>query len=127
MIHLDSVIDEVKPDIILVHGDTTTTFAASVSAFYHQVPLGHVEAGLRTWDKYSPYPEEMNRQLTDILSDYYFAPTSLSRENLLKQNHPMTVSLLQVTRRLMRSSKRLMKTITTPYWTRLTISTVLFC
>jgi len=88
LIHLDSVIDEVKPDIILVHGDTTTTFAASVSAFYHQVPLGHVEAGLRTWDKYSPYPEEMNRQLTDILSDYYFAPTSLSRENLLKQNHP---------------------------------------
>ncbi|GAX03782.1 UDP-N-acetylglucosamine 2-epimerase [Secundilactobacillus pentosiphilus] len=88
LVHLDSVIDDVKPDIILVHGDTTTTFAASVSAFYHQVPLGHVEAGLRTWDKYSPYPEEMNRQLTDILSDYYFAPTSLSRENLLKQNHP---------------------------------------
>ncbi|MCH5462552.1 UDP-N-acetylglucosamine 2-epimerase (non-hydrolyzing) [Lactobacillus sp. LC28-10] len=88
LIHLDSVIDEAQPDIILVHGDTTTTFAASVSAFYHQIPLGHVEAGLRTWDKYSPYPEEMNRQLTDILSDYYFAPTSLSRENLLKQNHP---------------------------------------
>ncbi|KRK97210.1 UDP-N-acetylglucosamine 2-epimerase [Secundilactobacillus odoratitofui DSM 19909 = JCM 15043] len=86
--NLDAVITEAKPDIILVHGDTTTTFAASVSAFYHQVPLGHVEAGLRTWDKYSPYPEEMNRQLTDILSDIYFAPTSLSRENLLKQNHP---------------------------------------
>lgn len=86
--HLDGIIDEAQPDIILVHGDTTTTFAASVSAFYHQIPLGHVEAGLRTWDKYSPYPEEMNRQLTDILSDYYFAPTTLSRENLLKQNHP---------------------------------------
>lgn len=85
---LDSVIDEADPDIILVHGDTTTTFAASVSAFYHQKPLGHVEAGLRTWDKYSPYPEEMNRQLTDILSDFYFAPTELSRQNLLKQNHP---------------------------------------
>lgn len=86
--NLDGVIDEAKPDIIIVHGDTTTTFAASVSAFYHQVPLGHVEAGLRTWDKYSPYPEEMNRQLTDILTDYYFAPTELSRQNLLKQNHP---------------------------------------
>ncbi|KPN79048.1 UDP-N-acetylglucosamine 2-epimerase [Apilactobacillus kunkeei] len=83
---LDSIINEANPDIILVHGDTTTTFAAAVSAFYHQIPLGHVEAGLRTWDKYSPYPEEMNRQMTDILSDVYFAPTELSKENLLKQN-----------------------------------------
>ncbi|CAI2686362.1 UDP-N-acetylglucosamine 2-epimerase [Apilactobacillus kunkeei] len=83
---LDSIINEAQPDIILVHGDTTTTFAAAVSAFYHQIPLGHVEAGLRTWDKYSPYPEEMNRQMTDILSDVYFAPTELSKENLLKQN-----------------------------------------
>ncbi|CAI2628245.1 UDP-N-acetylglucosamine 2-epimerase [Apilactobacillus kunkeei] len=83
---LDSIIKEAKPDMILVHGDTTTTFAAAVSAFYHQIPLGHVEAGLRTWDKYSPYPEEMNRQMTDILSDVYFAPTELSKENLLKQN-----------------------------------------
>ncbi|WP_053793144.1 non-hydrolyzing UDP-N-acetylglucosamine 2-epimerase [Apilactobacillus kunkeei] len=83
---LDSIINEAKPDIILVHGDTTTTFAAAVSAFYHQIPLGHVEAGLRTWDKYSPYPEEMNRQMTDILSDVYFAPTELSKDNLLKQN-----------------------------------------
>ncbi|WKN29444.1 UDP-N-acetylglucosamine 2-epimerase (non-hydrolyzing) [Apilactobacillus kunkeei] len=83
---LDSIINEAKPDIILVHGDTTTTFAAAVSSFYHQIPLGHVEAGLRTWDKYSPYPEEMNRQMTDILSDVYFAPTELSKENLLKQN-----------------------------------------
>lgn len=83
---LDSIIEEAKPDIILVHGDTTTTFAAAISAFYHQVPLGHVEAGLRTWNKYSPYPEEMNRQMTDILSDVYFAPTELSKDNLLKQN-----------------------------------------
>lgn len=84
---LDVIIQEVKPDVILVHGDTTTTFAASISAFYHQTPLGHVEAGLRTWDKYSPFPEEMNRQLTDVLADYYFAPTTLSKQNLLKENH----------------------------------------
>lgn len=86
---LDNVLTEAEPDIVLVHGDTTTTFAASVSAFYHQTMLGHVEAGLRTWDKYSPYPEEMNRQLTDILSDLYFAPTELSKDNLLKQAHPL--------------------------------------
>ncbi|WP_318766711.1 non-hydrolyzing UDP-N-acetylglucosamine 2-epimerase [Lactiplantibacillus carotarum] len=85
---LDAIMDEVRPDIVLVHGDTTTTFAASVSAFYHQIPVGHVEAGLRTWDKYSPFPEEMNRQLTDVLADMYFAPTELSRQNLLKENHP---------------------------------------
>jgi len=85
---LDDILDEARPDIVLVHGDTTTTFAASVSAFYHQIPVGHVEAGLRTWDKYSPYPEEMNRQLTDVLADMYFAPTELSRDNLLKENHP---------------------------------------
>lgn len=84
---LDAILDEVQPDIILVHGDTTTTFAASVSAFYHQIPVGHVEAGLRTWNKYSPYPEEMNRQLTDVLADMYFAPTELSKSNLLKENH----------------------------------------
>lgn len=84
---LDAIMDEVKPDIVLVHGDTTTTFAASVSAFYHRIPVGHVEAGLRTWDKYSPYPEEMNRQLTDVLADMYFAPTELSRQNLLKEHH----------------------------------------
>lgn len=84
---LDDVIAETKPDIILVHGDTTTTFAASISAFYHQVAIGHVEAGLRTWQKYSPYPEEMNRQLTDVLADLYFAPTVQSKENLLKESH----------------------------------------
>lgn len=84
---LDKVISESKPDIILVHGDTTTTFAASLSAFYHQKKIGHVEAGLRTWNKYSPFPEEMNRQLTDVLSDLYFAPTQQSKENLLGENH----------------------------------------
>ncbi|AUI79242.1 non-hydrolyzing UDP-N-acetylglucosamine 2-epimerase [Lactiplantibacillus pentosus] len=85
---LDAIMDTEQPDIVLVHGDTTTTFAASVSAFYHQIPVGHVEAGLRTWQKYSPYPEEMNRQLTDVLADMYFAPTELSRQNLLKEHHP---------------------------------------
>ncbi|GHP14737.1 UDP-N-acetyl glucosamine 2-epimerase [Lentilactobacillus fungorum] len=85
---LDAIISDVQPDVILVHGDTTTTFAASVSAFYHKIKIGHVEAGLRTWNKLSPYPEEMNRQLTDVLSDLYFAPTQLSRHNLLKENHP---------------------------------------
>ena len=73
---------------MLVHGDTTTTFAAGVAAFYQQTKVGHVEAGLRTWNKYSPYPEEMNRQLTDVLSDLYFAPTEQSRTNLLHENHP---------------------------------------
>lgn len=85
---LDPIIETANPDIILVHGDTTTTFAASISAFYHQIKVGHVEAGLRTWNKLSPYPEEMNRQLTDVLADLYFAPTQLSRDNLLKENHP---------------------------------------
>lgn len=76
-----------RPDILLVHGDTTTTFSAALSAFYQQIPIGHVEAGLRTWDKYSPFPEEMNRQLTDDLTDLYFAPTKKSKENLLMENH----------------------------------------
>lgn len=83
---LDQVIKAVRPDIILVHGDTTTTFAASVAAFYNQVAIGHVEAGLRTWNKYSPFPEEMNRQMTDDLADLYFAPTEESKANLLKEN-----------------------------------------
>ena len=85
---LDPVIKKEKPDMVLVHGDTTTTFAASLVAFYNQVSIGHVEAGLRTFDKYSPYPEEMNRQMTDNLADLYFAPTSESKDNLLKENHP---------------------------------------
>ncbi|MGX7014869.1 non-hydrolyzing UDP-N-acetylglucosamine 2-epimerase [Vagococcus silagei] len=81
---LDEILSQEKPDIVLVHGDTTTSFVASLAAFYHQIKIGHVEAGLRTWDKYAPYPEEMNRQMTDCLADVYFAPTELSRENLLK-------------------------------------------
>ena len=84
----DPVVKQELPDIILVHGDTTTTFAASLVAFYNQVRIGHVEAGLRTFDKYSPFPEEMNRQMTDNLADLYFAPTSESKDNLLKENHP---------------------------------------
>lgn len=84
---LDKVIKEERPDIILVHGDTSTTFAASLAAFYNQVAIGHVEAGLRTWNKYSPYPEEMNRQLTDVMADLYFAPTKESKQNLLHEAH----------------------------------------
>lgn len=89
MNRLEQVIQAEKPDIILVHGDTTTTLAASLAAFYNKTAIGHVEAGLRTWNKYSPYPEEMNRQLTDVLSDLYFAPTLQSKENLLQENHPV--------------------------------------
>lgn len=85
---LDPILNDVRPDLVLVHGDTTTTMAASLSAFYHRIPVGHVEAGLRTWDKYSPYPEEMNRMLTDDIADLYFAPTALSRDNLLQEHHP---------------------------------------
>lgn len=85
---LKVVIEQEHPHMILVHGDTTTTFAASLAAFYQQVAIGHVEAGLRTWNKYSPYPEEMNRQMTDELADLYFAPTEQSLNNLLQENHP---------------------------------------
>ncbi|MED0663276.1 UDP-N-acetylglucosamine 2-epimerase (non-hydrolyzing) [Geobacillus thermodenitrificans] len=83
---LDQVIKEVQPDIVLVHGDTTTTFAASLAALYNQVKIGHVEAGLRTWNKYSPFPEEMNRQLTGVLADLHFAPTEKAAENLFVEN-----------------------------------------
>lgn len=86
LIGLENVIKEVKPQIVLVHGDTTTTFAGALAAFYNQVAIGHVEAGLRTYDKYSPFPEEMNRQMVDCMTDMYFAPTELSKQNLLKQN-----------------------------------------
>lgn len=82
---MEEVIERRKPDIVLVHGDTTTTFAAALAAFYQQVAIGHVEAGLRTYDKYSPFPEEMNRQLADVLSDLYFAPTLWSAENLWRE------------------------------------------
>ena len=82
---LESVIKEVKPDLVLVHGDTTTTFAGALAAFYNQIAIGHVEAGLRTYDKYSPYPEEMNRQMVSCMSDLNFAPTKLSAENLIRE------------------------------------------
>ncbi len=85
---LDQVIKETKPDIVLVHGDTTTTFVASLAAFYNQVAIGHVEAGLRTWDKYSPFPEEMNRQLTGVMADLHFSPTEGSADNLRRENKP---------------------------------------
>ena len=86
MYGVSQVIREAKPDIVLVHGDTTTTFAGALAAFYEQTAIGHVEAGLRTYNKYSPYPEEMNRQMVDCMTDMYFAPTTLSRDNLLKEN-----------------------------------------
>ena len=82
---LESVIKEVNPDIVLVHGDTTTTFAGALAAFYNQVDIGHVEAGLRTYNKYSPYPEEMNRQMVSCVADMHFAPTSLSAQNLINE------------------------------------------
>ena len=82
---MDEAIDALKPDMILVHGDTSTTFAGALSAFYHQVPVGHVEAGLRTYDKYSPFPEEMNRKLVSAIADLYFCPTVNNRSNLLKE------------------------------------------
>jgi len=83
---LDKVMKEAQPDIVLVHGDTATTFIASLAAFYNQIAIGHVEAGLRTWNKYSPYPEEMNRQLTGVMADLHFAPTEVSKTNLLDEN-----------------------------------------
>lgn len=88
MLDMAKVIKKEQPDIVLVHGDTTTSFAAGLATFYEQTKLGHVEAGLRTWNKYSPFPEEMNRQMTDDLTDLYFAPTELSKQNLIKENHP---------------------------------------
>ena len=83
---LKPVMEDAKPDMVLVHGDTTTTFAGALAAFYAQIPVGHVEAGLRTGNKYSPYPEEMNRKLTGSIADMHFAPTGTSKANLLKEN-----------------------------------------
>lgn len=85
LLGMDEAIDKLKPDMILVHGDTSTTFAGALSAFYHQVKVGHVEAGLRTYDKYSPFPEEMNRVLVSRLADLYFCPTVNNRDNLAKE------------------------------------------
>ncbi|GLI56925.1 UDP-N-acetylglucosamine 2-epimerase [Propionigenium maris DSM 9537] len=82
---IKEVLEEVKPDVVLVHGDTSTTFVTALACFYLQIPVGHVEAGLRTYDIYSPFPEEFNRQATGIISSYNFAPTEISRDNLLKE------------------------------------------
>lgn len=89
LIGMDGVIDDFSPDIILVHGDTTTTFAVSVAAFYRRIEIGHVEAGLRTGNICSPWPEEANRRLTSILADYHFVPTIKAKKNLLKENIPV--------------------------------------
>lgn len=82
---LDRVMKEAKPDIVLVHGDTSTTFVGSLAAFYNQIAVGHVEAGLRTYDKYAPFPEEINRRLTGVIADMHFAPTERNRQNLLRE------------------------------------------
>ena len=85
LVGLEEVIKKEKPSIVLVHGDTTTTFAGALAAYYNQIDIGHVEAGLRTWDKYSPFPEEMNRQMVDRVTDMFFAPTEVSKGNLLSE------------------------------------------
>lgn len=91
---MKQVLTQWRPDVVLVHGDTTTSTAAALAAFYQQIPVGHVEAGLRTYDIYSPYPEEMNRQITSRISSYNFSPTALSRENLLRENvNPNTITV----------------------------------
>lgn len=88
MLDIRAVLEEESPDVVLVHGDTTTSFAAALAAFYLQIPVGHVEAGLRTHDLRSPWPEEFNRQAVDVIADWYFAPTELSRQNLLDEGKP---------------------------------------
>lgn len=88
LLKMRDVLIETKPDIVLVHGDTTTSFAAALAAFYEQVPIGHVEAGLRTHNLYSPFPEEFNRQAVDVLCDYFFAPTETAKSNLLSEGKP---------------------------------------
>ena len=85
LLGMRDVLKDAKPDVVLVHGDTTTSTAAALAAFYQQIPVGHVEAGLRTYNKYSPWPEEMNRQITGRIATYHFAPTGLSRSNLLRE------------------------------------------
>lgn len=82
---MKNVLEEVKPDVVLVHGDTSTTFVTALACFYMQIPVGHVEAGLRTYNIYSPYPEEFNRQTVGIVAKYNFAPTEMLRDNLIKE------------------------------------------
>lgn len=88
LLRLKAILEEEKPDVVLVHGDTTTSFAAALACFYLQIPVGHVEAGLRTHNIYSPWPEEFNRQVVDIITAYYFAPTEQSKQNLLDEGKP---------------------------------------
>lgn len=88
LLKMEAVLDQVQPDCVLVHGDTTTSFAAALAAFYKQIPVGHVEAGLRTWNLDSPFPEEFNRQAVDIITRYYFAPTEASKANLIAEGKP---------------------------------------
>lgn len=88
LVGMGAVLAEAKPDVVLVHGDTTTSFAAALAAYYQRIPVGHVEAGLRTYDKYQPYPEEMNRRLADALCDYHYAPTETARQHLLQEHIP---------------------------------------
>jgi UDP-N-acetylglucosamine 2-epimerase (non-hydrolysing) len=88
LLGMRGVLEQTRPDAVLVHGDTTTSFAAALAAYYTQTAVGHVEAGLRTYDKFRPFPEEMNRRLGDALSDYHYAPTPLARENLLQERIP---------------------------------------
>ena len=91
---MEAVLEEAKPDLILVHGDTSTTFAGALAAFYHKIPVGHVEAGLRTYDKYSPYPEEMNRTLVGDIAALHFAPTAANADNLRKEAVSGEIALL---------------------------------
>ena len=83
---MDGVLEQARPDLVLVHGDTSTTFAGALAAFYHKIPVGHVEAGLRTYDKWSPYPEEINRKLVGAIADLHFCPTAANRDNLAREN-----------------------------------------
>ena len=85
LLGMEGVLEQARPDLVLVHGDTSTTFAGALAAFYRQIPVGHVEAGLRTWDKYSPFPEEMNRKLVGDIADLHFCPTPANRENLARE------------------------------------------
>lgn len=97
LLGMDTAIDTLKPDWILVHGDTSTTFAGALSAFYHKIPVGHVEAGLRTHDKYSPFPEEMNRVLVSNIAELHFCPTAGNRENLIREGHSQNLQNLFIT------------------------------
>lgn len=108
---MEDILKNVKPDLILVHGDTTTTFAASLAAFYQQTSVGHVEAGLRTYQKYSPYPEEMNRKLTGSLADLHFAPTQAAKQSLLREG--VLPDRIQVTGNTVIDA--LLETVTTDY------------